>query len=332
MPLSNQEMRIWMFETMVKSRRFDNRLIEIYAEGKLPVFDFAAGPLPGELHSSNGQEPCAVGVCAHLGPDDSITAGHRPHHVAIARGVDMKRMAAEIFGRVDGLSAGRGGHMHIYDPNVNFSSSGIIAEGIGPAAGIAFSRKTQNKLGVAVTFFGEGAANQGAFHEVMNLAGLWKLPFIAVVEDNGYGVATPKSKSTAVERNSDRAKAYGVKGEFVGGNDADSVSEVAREAVERARSGGGATLIEIETTRLTGHFWGDPQAYRPEGEVANLVDPIPRYKERLISEGVLSTETAEELSARAEAEADEAIEFGLASPYPDPAAALEKVYAETTRA
>ena len=327
MTSASSEKRIWMYQIMVKSRQIDDRLIEIYAVNKLPVFDFAAGPLPGELHSSNGQEPCAVGVCAQLGADDAVSTGHRPHHVAVARGVDLKRLAAELFGKKAGLSGGRGGHMHIYDKNVNFASSGIVAEGLGVAAGQAMARKMRNLPGIAVTFFGEGAANQGAFHEVLNMASLWKLPVVFIIEDNDYGVTTSKARSTAVEHNAERAAAYSMPGDYVEGNDPDLIYERSGVAIERARSGGGPTLLELHTTRLTGHFWGDPQPYRPKDEVANLVDPIPRYRQRLLVEGVLTEEQAQRLEQEARDEANEAIQFGLDADYPEPEEALEKVFA-----
>ena len=209
------EQRLWMYEAMYRSRRLDEAVLAVYMEGKTPVFHMGKGPLPGEMHQSFGQEPCAAGVCVHLGADDAVGAGHRPHHVAIARGVNLKRMAAELFGKKTGLSGGRGGHMHLYDATVNFFCSGIIAEGMGPGAGMALARKMMKKPGIAVAFVGDGAANQGAFHEVMNMVGLWKLPFICVIEDNKYGVSVSKRDSTAVAHNSDRASAYAVAGEYV---------------------------------------------------------------------------------------------------------------------
>jgi len=148
------QQRIWMYETMLKSRLFDDAVFEAYWEGKKPVFHMGKGPLPGEMHQSFGQEPTAVGVVAHLGPDDAVGAGHRPHHVAIARGVNLERMAAELFGKKTGLSGGRGGHMHLYDNKVNFFCSGIIAEGMGPGAGMALARKLQKKPGIAVAYNG----------------------------------------------------------------------------------------------------------------------------------------------------------------------------------
>ena len=164
-----KETKLWMYKTMVLSRRFEEVIEKIYLEGKTPAFNMANGPIPGEMHLSNGQEPVAVGVCAHLNSEDVVTATHRPHHQAIAKGVDLKRMAAEIFGKSTGLSGGRGGHMHLFDADVNFGCSGIIAQGMGPACGAALSRKIQNKPGVGVSFIGEGAVNQGNFHESLNL-------------------------------------------------------------------------------------------------------------------------------------------------------------------
>lgn len=160
--IPTREEQHWMYRNMVTSRRFEEAIAGIYFEGKSPVFNMANGPIPGEMHLSDGQEPVAVGVCAHLTPEDVVTATHRPHHQAIAKGVDLDRMAAEIFGKKTGLSGGRGGHMHIFDADVNFACSGIIAQGMGPAVGAALSRKMRGLPGVAVAFVGEGAVNQGA--------------------------------------------------------------------------------------------------------------------------------------------------------------------------
>ncbi|MFQ3596022.1 MAG: thiamine pyrophosphate-dependent dehydrogenase E1 component subunit alpha [Sphingomonadaceae bacterium] len=324
MPLS-PDLRRRFYATMCLSRAFDDAMIALYWEGKLPIFQFGAGPLPGELHCSNGAEPVGVGVCFALGPDDMITADHRPHHVAVARGVDLDRMAAELLGKKAGLSQGKGGHMHIYDPAVNFASSGIIAEGMAPAAGMALARRLQKKPGVAVAFIGEGAANQGAFHEVLNMVGLWKLPVITVVQDNEWGVSTAKSESTAVERNSDRASAYGLAGEYVGTNDPDDIHAAAERAVARARAGEGGTILELKTARLAGHFMGDQQAYIPEQ--MKQQDPIPAYREKLIREGVLSAEDADALEAEAKARMARAMEFAKSAPYPEPSEAFDHVFA-----
>ena len=319
--------RLWMYEVMYRSRRLDEAVLAAYMEGKTPVFHMGKGPLPGEMHQSFGQEPTAAGVCVHLGKDDAVGAGHRPHHVAVARGVDLKRMAAELFGKKTGLSGGRGGHMHLYDAGVSFFSSGIIAEGMGPGAGIAMARKMQGKPGIAVAYIGDGAANQGAFHEVLNMVGLWKLPFICVIEDNKYGVSVHKKDSTAVARNADRAPAYALAGEYVGGNDPDLIFAAAGRAVERARSGQGGTILELETERLHGHFIGDSGAYRPEAERKAMVDPIPVYRARLLAENVTAAAGMAALETRVLAEVDEAMRFGRDSAYPEASEALERLYA-----
>ena len=219
----NNSQRLWMYEQMLTSRYMEESIERIYMEGKTPVFNMAKGPIPGEMHLSNGQEPCAVGVCAHLEAGDIVTATHRPHHIAVAKGVDLNEMMAEIFGKATGLSGGRGGHMHLFDGRVNFSCSGIIAEGMGPAVGAALSRQMQGKPGVAVSFIGEGAANQGAFHETLNLAALWKLPVVFVIEDNAWGISVAKASATCIKQHHVRAAAYGMPGVFVENNDPDGV-------------------------------------------------------------------------------------------------------------
>jgi len=322
------ETKLWMYKAMFLSRRFEETIEKIYLEGKTPAFNMANGPIPGEMHLSNGQEPVAVGVCAHLNAEDVVTATHRPHHQAIAKGVDLKRMMAEIFGKATGLSGGRGGHMHLFDPAVNFACSGIIAQGMGPACGAALSRKMQNKPGVAVSFIGEGAVNQGAFHESLNLAAVWNLPVIFVVEDNAWGISVSKKDSTAVARNDVRAAAYDMPGYYIENNDPIAIYDIAGEAIARARAGGGPSLIEIETFRLAGHFMGDAEAYRPEGEKESLGsrDPIPSFRALLQSEGVTSTQL-DELEASAESEVAEAISFAQDSDYAPVEDALTHVFA-----
>lgn len=322
----NTTQRIWMYEAMFRSRRFDEAVFAAYWEGKTPVFHMGKGPLPGEMHQSFGQEPTAVGVCAHLGAEDAVGAGHRPHHVAIARGVDLQRMAAELFGKKTGLSGGRGGHMHLYDKSVNFFCSGIIAEGMGPGAGMALARKLQGKQGIAVSFNGDGAVNQGAFHEVMNMASLWRLPYLCVIENNKYAVSVSTEVSTAVPAWK-RAAAYACPGEYVAGNDPDLIFAAAGRAIERVRRGEGPAILELETERLHGHFIGDVADYRPEAEVKAQKDPIPIYRQRLLDEGVLTAALMEALEARVQKEVDAAMQFGRDSEYPAPEEALERVYA-----
>jgi acetoin:2,6-dichlorophenolindophenol oxidoreductase subunit alpha len=314
---------------MVRIRRFEETLQQAYLEGKTPAFDIAAGPVPGEMHLAAGQEPVAAGVCAHLRPADAITATHRPHHVALAHGMDMQRMAAEIFGKEAGLGRGKGGHMHLFDAATNFGCSGIIAEGMPTAVGHALAFKRLGKDAIAVSFFGEGAANQGAFHESLNLAAIWNVPVVFVCEDNDWAISVPKDKATAIPNNSDRAAAYGMPGVLVPDNDVIAVYEAAGEAIDRARRGDGPSLIEIKTQRLLGHFEGDPQLYRSEEEMASLqaTDALKRFEQQLIERGVLTDEDVASVHETCQAEVDEAFEYARSSPYPAPESALDHVFA-----
>lgn len=327
MPRENSQ-RLWMYRTMLTARAFEVAIKAAYLEGKQPVFNMAKGPIPGEMHLSNGQEPCAVGICAHLRPSDSVTSTHRPHHVAIAKGVNLNRMAAEIFGRQEGLSGGRGGHMHLFDAAVNFCCSGIIAQGMGPAVGAAMAAKLRGTDDVAVAFIGEGAANQGAFHEALNLAAVWKAPVVFVIEDNSWGISVAKAASTAIASNADRAAAYGIPGVHVPGNDPDLIWQAGQDAVARARAGDGPTLIEIETVRLEGHFMGDAEAYRSPEEMAGLAtrDAIRTYRARLEADGVIR-QVLDGLEEEAKWLVKEAIAFARAGTPPTPAQALETVFA-----
>ncbi len=314
---------------MVRIRIFEEAMVSVYQEGKTPAFDIAAGPVPGEMHLAAGQEPAAAGVCAHLRPSDAVTATHRPHHVALAHGMDMSRLAAEIFGKDAGLGHGKGGHMHLFDTETNFGCSGIIAEGMPTAVGHALAFKKLGRDDIAVSFFGDGAANQGAFHESLNLAALWNLPVVFVCEDNAWAISVPKDKSTAIPNNSDRGAAYGIPGVLVADNDPVAVYEAAGEAVARARRGGGPSLIEIKTDRLLGHFEGDPQLYRTKEEMDRLRerDAIRAFEGRLVETGALDEAGRDRVWQEARVEVDAAIEFARQSPYPAPESALDHVFA-----
>ncbi|GAB2179698.1 thiamine pyrophosphate-dependent dehydrogenase E1 component subunit alpha [Dongia sp. agr-C8] len=324
-----KEQARWMYHSMLVSRRFEEAVAAAYFEGKQPAFNMANGPIPGEMHLSNGQEPCAVGVCAHLDPGDFVTATHRPHHIAIAKGVDLKAMAAEIFGKKTGLSGGRGGHMHLFDAKVNFSCAGIIGEGMGPAVGAAAAFKQRGEKRVAVSFIGEGAANQGAFHEALNLAAVWQAPVVFVIEDNAWGISVSKRDSTAVADNAVRAAAYGMPGHRITGNDPMKIFAVAGAAIARARAGQGPSLIEIETYRLEGHFMGDAEGYRAEGEVAGLKakDPIAALRRRLLADGTLDAAADARIRAEAESRVADAIAAARAAPFPEARQAFEQVFA-----
>jgi TPP-dependent pyruvate/acetoin dehydrogenase alpha subunit len=240
--------------------------------------------------------------------------------------VDLRKMTAEIFGRETGLGRGRGGHRHLFDPDTHFSCSGIIAEGFPPALGqaFAFQRRGTDRIAVAVT--GEGAANQGAFHESLNLAALWKLPVVFVVEDNDWAISVPRTASTAVASNAARAAAYGIPGHRVEDNDVETVHAVAAEAVARARAGEGPSLIEVHTLRMWGHFEGDAQGYRPELAEVPSHDPIPRYEQQLRKDGVLDDAKVAAIRDQATAKVEDAVAFAKGSPTPDPTSASDLVF------
>jgi pyruvate dehydrogenase E1 component alpha subunit len=322
------ETRIDLYRTMVLARTFEEAMLREYHADKGPGFDIGKGLVPGEMHLAAGQEPVAAGVCAHLTTDDAVTATHRPHHFAIAHGVDMRKMAAEIFGRETGLGRGRGGHMHLFDPDTHFSCSGIIAEGYPPALGqaFAFQRKGTDRIAVAVT--GEGAANQGAFHESLNLAALWKLPVVFIVEDNDWGISVPRAESTSVPSNASRAAAYDMPGERVEDNAVEAVYAAAGRAVTRARAGDGPSLIEVHTLRLWGHFEGDAQAYRKDIEDVPGRDPLPTYERTLREAGLLDDTAVDEIRASAAQQVEDAVTFAKDSPAPDPKDALRYAFAE----
>ena len=323
----DEETRIGLYRTMVLSRTFEEAILREYHADKKPAFDIGAGLVPGEMHLSAGQEPVAAGVCAHLRTGDAVTASHRPHHIAIAHGVDMDRMAAEIFGRETGLCRGRGGHMHLFDPRTHFSCSGIVAEGLPPAIGQAFAFKRRGGDQVAVAFTGEGAANQGAFHESLNLAALWQLPVVFVIEDNEWAISVARGASTAIPSNADRAVAYGIPGHRIEDNDVEAVYTVAGDAVARARAGDGPSLIEVDTVRLWGHFEGDAQGYRPDLADVPGRDPITAYEARLAEAGILDADAIVKVKSEAVARVEKAIDFAKSSPLPAPDTALDYVFA-----
>ncbi|TYP98979.1 pyruvate dehydrogenase E1 component alpha subunit [Tenacibaculum adriaticum] len=319
---------LWIYRAMKTSRYFEEKMEKAYLEGKQPVFNIGAGPVLGEMHLSNGQEPAAASMIVHLTKNDTVTATHRPHHQAIAKGVDLKKMAAEIYGKKTGLSKGKGGHMHLFDPNVKFSCGGIVAAGMPHAVGAALANKKRENDWVAVAFIGDGAANTGAFHESLNLAALWKLPFIVVVEDNSWGISVAKKDSTSVPYNDVRAKAYGIKGYLVKDNDPIEMYKVSKEAVERARRGEGPSIIEIETYRFLGHFQGDPELYRNKGEAPSLreKDPIKRLKQYLLKEKLATESEIKSIDEEVYKKVDTAYEFAIHSEYPEPTEALEDVF------
>jgi 2-oxoisovalerate dehydrogenase E1 component len=284
--------------------------------------------LLGELHLSTGQEAVAAGVSAHLRREDSVTSYYRGHGHAIAKGVDIGKIAAEILGRETGLCRGKGGHMHLFDSSNNFSTTGIVGAqlplGLGP--GLAF--KTLGKELVSTIFFGDGAANQGTFHESMNLASVWKLPVVFVCEDNAWAMSVPKSASTSVQDNAQRAASYNMPGVMVDGNDVLDVWKIGRDAVVRARSGKGPTLLDCKTYRSRGHIEGDQQIYRSKEEAEEWLskDPIARMKEHLLARGVLAQSELDRIDAEEKGKVRSALEFARRSPWPRPEESVDSVF------
>jgi len=325
----SKETLLGLYETIVKIRTFEERVGEIYYEDKLPAFDIAAGPVPGEMHLYSGQEAVAAGVCAHLRPEDPVTSTHRPHGHLIAKGVDLKAMMAEIFGKETGLCKGKGGHMHLFDPNLHFGCGGIIGGGIPHAVGAALAIKKRGEDRVAVSFFGDGAANIGAFHESLNIASLWKLPVVFVVEDNLYAISVPKTASTSVRSNAERGTAYGIPAVQVDGQDVMAVYEAAQEAIGRARRGEGPSMIEAVCHRFRGHFEGDPEHYLPEGEKARWKekDPIHILGTQIKEQGWLTDADAEAVQSKMTALVADAETFARESSYPAPEEAFDDVFA-----
>lgn len=319
-----------MYEDMVTARYYEERLEEEYLVDKQPAFDISAGPIPGELHLAAGHEASGAGVCIHLEDDDTVTAPHRPHHIAIAKGVDLKAMTAEIFGRQTGLSKGKGGHMHLYDPTVNFACSGIIAQGCPPAVGAALAAKKRNTDQVAVAFLGEGAIDQGAFLESLNFAAVQNLPVIFVIEDNDWAISMPKDRITDVEDGSKRADGFDLPGYRVDHDDAVAVYEAANTAINRARNYNGPSVLEVQVHRRMGHFMGDPETYRPDDDKDrhHMLDSIARLETVMSNHGIES-EALTTIRDAAHTRVDEAIEWAKTQPEPDPDEAYDDVFSNS---
>lgn len=303
-------------------------LIRQFEEGAEQAY--MRGLVHGTMHLSIGQEASATGICAALERDDVITSTHRGHGHCIAKGADPKLMFAEFFGKDNGYCRGRGGSMHIADiASGNLGANGIVGGGLPIAVGAALALKQQGKPNVAVCFFGDGANNQGAFHESLNMAAIWKLPVVFVCENNQYGMSTSTERSTAVKRIAQRSQAYDMPGVTVDGNDFASVCEAAFEAVERARRGEGPSLVECLTYRHRGHSKSDRNRYRTKEEIESWIarDPIGRFEKVLLDCRLIEAGEIDALRASVEQEIAAAIEFAKNSPAPDVASLTEFVYA-----
>lgn len=292
------------------------------------IAEFKAGKLPGFLHPSVGQEAVPVGICAQLRPDDVITSTHRGHGHLIAKGGDIRGMFAELYAKETGLCRGRGGSMHIMERSVGIlGANGIVGGGIPIAVGAALAFDLQGSDQVAVAFFGEGAVNIGAFHEALNLAGVWRLPVILVCENNQYAESTPIADTLPIPSLEARAASYGFEGVVVDGNSLQDVLAVGEEAVAKARSGGGPSLVQANTYRWYGHHTGDVAPYRTEEEVEQWKarDPIARVAV-LLAEAGMDAERIEAERRVVEA-IEQALQAAREDPEPDPASVLDYVFA-----
>lgn len=309
-----------MLRTMLLIRAFEEKADELFALGKVH----------GTMHLSMGQEAVAAGVCAALQPDDYILSTHRGHGHCLAKGADVRLMMTEFLGKETGYCRGRGGSMHIADVRSgNLGANGIVAGGLPIATGVGLSIQMRRSGQVCVAFFGDGAANEGAFHEALNLASIWNLSVVFVCENNQYAMSMPAQRSMKVARISDRAAAYAIPGVTVDGMDVLAVYQAAADAVARVRSGGGPALVECVTYRYKGHSKSDRQRYRTRDEVEawRQHDPILRLRAQLIDDGALTAAAADQMAAEADAAIEDAVRFAEESPEPDPATLLEGVYA-----
>lgn len=316
--VTNEDWRLAALREMYRIRAFEEKSAELYRQGLLG----------GSLHLSIGQEAVAVGAISALLPPDQITMTYRGRGQALAKGVSPGPMFAEMLGRITGTSRGKGGPMHIYLPEVGvMGTNAIVAAGIPIAAGLALAAQLDGSQRVVMTFFGDGAVNQGAFHEAMNLAAIWKLPLVLVCENNLYSEMTPIRDMVPYDDVADRAKGYAIPAAVVDGNDVVAVRQAADEAVDRARQGRGPTFLECKTYRLVGHMVGDPEVYRTKEEVARWAanGPIVRLRAALLQDGLLSEEQAAAMEAGAAEEIAEAATQALGEPEPSWAEALTDV-------
>jgi len=308
-----------MYTTMQLIRRFETRVNELYLQGKIP----------STLHLYIGQEAVATGTCAHLDDADYLLSTHRPHGHAIAKGVSINSIMAELFGKKDGCCKGKGGSMHVGDFNVGMFPAIAIVGGNTPiAAGAALAQKMNKTKGVTVCFSGDGATNEGAWHESMNAAAIYNLPVIYIVENNLYAASTPFDFAFKVENIADRACAYGIPGKIADGNDVLDVYEVVGKAIKNARDGKGPTLVECKTYRQCGHSRSDPRTYRTKEEEQEWKekDPIPKFRKTILSIESIEDSDLEAIDLKIEKEIEESIAFAENSPEPDPAETYTEVF------
>lgn len=315
-----KELLIKMFEKMYLIRYFEEKVVELFKKGFIR----------GATHVYLGEEAVATGACLAIREDDYITSTHRGHGHCIAKGADLKKMMAELLGKETGYCKGKGGSMHIADIGLGIlGANGIVGGGIPIAAGAALSCQYTNTDRVVLCFFGDGASNQGSFHESLNLASVWKLPVVYICENNEFAVTTPQSESTSVKDISIRAKSYGMKGVKIDGNNVLEVYNVVKRSVEEARKRKGPILIEAKTYRWEGHYLGDPQVYRTEDEIKRWKkeEPIEKFKKYVIDKKILLEKDIEEIKDKARVLIEEAEEFAMKSKLPSPSNLREDLFA-----
>ena len=323
MDLTNADM-LRMFEQMTRIREFDERAGLLMEQARVH----------GSVHLYCGEEAIAVGVCEALNDDDYITSTHRGHGHLIAKGGDVERMYAELFAKATGYNGGKGGSMHMAALDLGIiGANGIVAAGLPIGLGVAFASQYQGNDRVTVCFFGDGATNEGAFHEAMNMAAILKAPMVFVCENNGYGEWSSAASTTSVTDIVDRAASYGIAGAMVDGMDIAAVHEASIEAIARARSGAGPTLLECKTYRYYDHVGRDfGMLQRDPDEIArwHARDPIKQWRKVLIAQGVFDDNTADTITSRIAADMDRAIAKAEQAPDPHPDALYEDVYSEST--
>lgn len=315
----DSEFLLSLYRQMLLIRQFEERVKYLFLEGIMP----------GTIHQCQGQEAISVGVCGALSRDDVITSTHRPHGHAIAKGLSVESLVHELFGKATGCCRGKGGSMHLGDLDKGMVPAiAIVGGGVPVAAGVALAFKMKKEPRVAVCFMGDGAVNEGAFHEGVNMAAIWSLPVVYVIENNRYSASTPISQMTRLEKLSDRAFGYGMPGVTIDGNDVLAVFETAREAVARARAGGGPTLVEAMTYRITGHSRRDPCNYQPAEERKQALErePIKRFTQHLLSEGIADEAELDAIRKAVDERIEQAVESAMAAPEPAPEDALEGVF------
>lgn len=311
---------IYMYTTMQKIRQFEKNAADLFTQGQIPGF----------LHSYIGQEASATGVCAVLNQDDTITTTHRGHGHVIAKGADLNRMMAELFGKVTGYCKGKAGSMHIMDRDLGIlGANGIVGGGIPIATGAALSSLLKKSGQVTACFFGDGASNEGSFHESINLASIWHLPVIYVCENNQFAESQRQTSHMNIKDIADRAVSYGIPSMIADGTDVFDVYEKAQKAREIVSAGNGPVLMEIKCYRWSGHYVGDPAVYRDREETRNWQtnrDPIKLFREAVVHAGAMSLDEMDRIDLEVASCLQEAIRFADESSYPDPESAMEDVF------